>query len=144
MKIIYFIYSVLIIVFLNAIEGSSGSGSIRRFLRSIAARSGGDIAQVQLPINSVSTLSETSGFVVNLKDLLSTRELVKIKTSMNKKKDVKAISGDIAKISDSEVVQVIGHTILLYRASGGEISKQLKKRQEIQSHNTQNTENEEM
>ena len=85
MKIIYFIYSVLIIVFLNAIEGSSGSGSIRRFLRSIAARSGGDIAQVQLPINSVSTLSETSGFVVNLKDLLSTRELVKIKTAINGK-----------------------------------------------------------
>ena len=138
---LYFNVSIIIILILfysTAVESSSGVGSTRRFLRSIAARGG--LAQVQLPINSASTLSETSGFIINLKNLLSTKELVKIKTSYKKKNEVKAISDDIAKISKSEVVQVIGHTILLYRDNGGDITQQLNEKKQQESQNCNNDE----
>lgn len=50
-----------------------------------------------------------------LDDTLRTKELVKIQLTKTADLDLKVAAGDLAKLVDADVVQVIGRTVTLYR-----------------------------
>jgi len=51
----------------------------------------------------------------SLDDALRTKELVKIQFTKTADVDLKVAAGDLAKVVDADVVQVIGRTVTLYR-----------------------------
>lgn len=118
--------------------GDERRGKERRALRAIAARM---IQQeVADPDNRSFDRLETipakldllaeSGFVRNVEETLRARGLVKLKILGGgiKKKDVKAAALRLAEeIENSEVIQVVGHTCLLYLPGQGSVNKMLKK-----------------
>ena len=71
-----------------------------------------------------------SGFVRNVEETLRARELVKLKILGGglKKKDVKAAGLRLTEdIENSELIQVVGHTLLLYLPGEGPVNKMLRR-----------------
>lgn len=89
---------------------SIGIGRHRRILRSIASRLK---QEKQLDVLSCNQL--TDAFLANVKELISSKELVQIKVKVDKKKEAKVLGDRMALATDSMVAQVVGHTVLLYR-----------------------------
>lgn len=92
------------------------TGKHRRILRAIANRmkSNNEMSTLQY---SGKTEQDDGAFIENLKSILIAHELVAIKTKVEKRKLAKAIGEKLAVETDSNLVQVVGHTILLYQAS---------------------------
>jgi RNA-binding protein YhbY len=63
----------------------------------------------------------------NLEDVIASRELVQVRFKVEKKKEAKDIGEKISLETRSLLAQVVGHTVLLYRASTppGKVSKLL-------------------
>lgn len=59
--------------------------------------------------------SLTEEIIIALSEALEARELIKISVLKNCESDAKSISEAIEKHTDSEVVQVIGRKIILYK-----------------------------
>ena len=125
MMVFTFIICILLIFITNSNATELPGGQRRRMLRSIAARPGQNIPTLTLGAGAEAGICEDTGFISNLSEVLSARELVKIKTACKKKAEAKILSQSLAELTTSEVAQVIGHTILLYKNSNGEITKEL-------------------
>ena len=74
----------------------------------------------------------------NLEESLIAREMVLLKIKVDKRKQAKEIGSDIASRSKANLVQSLGHTILLYRTSNPpkDITAMLSK--ELSSINNEN------
>jgi len=59
------------------------------------------------------------GFTDELDRQLSESELVKLKMKVEKKKEAARIGEELAKEMKAEVVQVTGHTVVMYRPKEG-------------------------
>lgn len=57
----------------------------------------------------------TANLVVQAKDALKSRELIKIKVQQNCMEEVSELAQELAKSTDSDVVQVIGSKFVLYK-----------------------------
>ena len=73
------------------------------------------IAMTQDAILNIGKESLTEEFVSAADEALEARELIKISVLKNCDDDLRAIAEAIAEHTDSEVVQVIGRKIVLYR-----------------------------
>lgn len=114
-------------------EESVFKGKHRRILRSIANRlkSNDEMSTLQYS----GRIEKDDAFIDNLKSILIAHELVLIKANVKKKKEAKEMGLKLALSSGSELVQVVGHTILLYSSSGedGKVTKMLGKELLIQA-----------
>ena len=68
------------------------------------------------PVVHVGTAGVSENVVSAVDQALSDHELIKIRVGENAPEDRKAISSELAKRSGCQEVQVLGRTILLYRA----------------------------
>ena len=59
----------------------------------------------------------TDNTINNVNDLFNTHELIKISVMKSAAEDIKEFAFDLARLSNSEIVQVIGRQIVLYRRS---------------------------
>ncbi len=75
------------------------------------------LAMEQNAIFSVGKSAVTPEMVTSISDALEARELIKISVLNNCAEDPKAIAETLAGRTRSEVVQVIGKKIVLYRAN---------------------------
>lgn len=85
------------------------TGKQRSFLRGLAN-----------PLKATLQLGKegmTEEFVKQYDEMIESRELVKINVLESNGLDVKEVAQDLAQRSKSDVVQVIGHKVTLYRAS---------------------------
>ena len=92
----------------------SMKGYERRALRAISNRLKQDLGLVVLQCDE----SPSENFMSNLQDVLKSREMVQIRADVQKKKEAKELGSKLAEDTCSELVQVLGHTILLYRSCG--------------------------
>jgi RNA-binding protein len=83
------------------------NGKQKRYLRSLASR---DRAIFQIGKDGLS-----DAMIEQIGNALKSRELVKISVLKNSSADLKETAFDLAMHTKSEVVQIIGHTIVLYR-----------------------------
>ncbi|MGE5329141.1 MAG: ribosome assembly RNA-binding protein YhbY [Deltaproteobacteria bacterium] len=81
----------------------------RAYLRSLANKTE--------PIVHVGKTGVNENLIKQIDDALEAREIVKITVLNNSSEEAKGISDDIANSTNSEVVQVIGKKITLYRKS---------------------------
>ena len=87
-------------------------GKERRALRAIANRMKQDLSLLILPCS----VSYNDNFIKNIKESLDSKELILLKFhDIEKKKEVKEIMIDICDKSNSEIIQVVGHTALIYK-----------------------------
>ena len=66
------------------------------------------------PIVLIGKNKITGGTINNINKALDTRELIKIKFREFKDEKLK-LSGKIAELTNSEIVGIIGHTLILFR-----------------------------
>jgi RNA-binding protein YhbY len=93
-------------------QALSLSGKDKRSLRALACNLKADASLCTLQLGG----EATSGFYIQLEDSLRAFELVNIRThTINKKAECKVLADQLAAETDATVVQVVGHTILLYR-----------------------------
>ena len=83
------------------------NGKQKRFLRSLALN---ERAIFQLGKDGLS-----DNYIEQINNALGARELVKISVLKSGPSDLKEGSFDLARLTKSEVVQIIGRTIVLYR-----------------------------
>ena len=83
------------------------NGKQKRFLRSLALN---ERAIFQLGKDGLS-----DNYIEQINNALGARELVKISVLKPGPSDLKEVSFDLARLTKSEVVQIIGRTIVLYR-----------------------------
>ena len=83
------------------------NGKQKRFLRSLALN---ERAIFQLGKDGLS-----DNYIEQINNALGARELVKISVLKSGTSDLKEVSFDLARLTKSEVVQIIGRTIVLYR-----------------------------
>lgn len=83
------------------------TGKEKRYLRSLA--------NTVEPIVQVGKASVNESVVFSLNEALAARELVKVKVLKNCLDEVDEVAEELAKQSKSELVQVIGRNVLLYR-----------------------------
>ena len=83
------------------------NGKQKRFLRSLALN---ERAIFQLGKDGLS-----DNYIEQINNALGARELVKISVLKSGPSDLKEVSFDLARLTKSEVVQIIGRTIVLYR-----------------------------
>ena len=83
------------------------NGKQKRFLRSLALN---ERAIFQLGKDGLS-----DNYIEQINNALGARELVKISVLKFGPSDLKEVSFDLARLTKSEVVQIIGRTIVLYR-----------------------------
>lgn len=69
------------------------------------------------PIFQVGKLGISDEMIIGISDALEHRELIKISILQNCSVDKKEIAFDLQRLTSSEVVQIIGRTIVLYRES---------------------------
>lgn len=55
--------------------------------------------------------------VKQINDALEARELIKLSVLQNCKEDIKTVASSIEKGTQANIVQIIGHTIVLYKES---------------------------
>lgn len=85
------------------------SGKQKRFLRSMTQTMN---ATFQVGKDGVS-----KNMIIAISDGLEAHELLKIKVLDNCMQDLNAVALDLSAGTKSEIVQIIGHTIILYRPS---------------------------
>ena len=119
-----------------AVSAEELSGKERRALRALAGALKGEnkLRTLQLAGADIS-----EGFTAQLNDSLRAFELVNIKTrTITKKAECKELAEQLSSITASSVVQVVGHTVLLYRkrkqgetgsAGSIDVAKQLRMRE---------------
>ena len=96
----------------NEIIGDSRKGKERRALRAIANRKKQDLSLLTLPCS----VSYNENFIKNINESLEAKELILLRFhDIEKKKEVKQIMVDICSKSKSEIIQVVGHTALIYK-----------------------------
>ena len=83
------------------------SGKEKRYLRSLA--------NTVDPVVQVGKASVNESVLFSLNDALEARELVKVKVLKNCLDEVKDVAQELAEQSKSELVQVIGRNVVLYR-----------------------------
>ncbi|WP_462420669.1 ribosome assembly RNA-binding protein YhbY [Salinicoccus sp. Marseille-QA3877] len=69
------------------------------------------------PIFQVGKNGVTDNFIEQINDVLEKRELIKISVLQNCLEDKDDIAEDISKSTDSNIVNIIGNTIIIYRES---------------------------
>ena len=114
-------------------------GKTRRMLRSIAARMMRNEAEnpdspsklTILSINQLDGVVNNQPFIENMSQQLKAKELLKLKVTGKglKKKDVKEMGVKLSAQTGSEVVQVLGHSLLFFKESSSEgvVTSQLRK-----------------
>lgn len=85
------------------------SGKQKRYLRSLGMKI--------KPVVIIGKENITGNLIESLDVALEAHELVKIKVLETCSLPLKEISADLAEVTESELVQKIGRTILLYRQS---------------------------
>lgn len=70
------------------------------------------------PIFQVGKNGVTDNFIEQINDVLEKRELLKISVLQNCLEDKEDIAEAVSEATDSNVVSIIGNTIILYRESG--------------------------
>lgn len=85
------------------------TGKQKRFLRSIACK--------QKAIFQIGKEGLSYNLIEGVSNALRTKELVKISVLQNNDDDLKELAFDLARQTKSELVQIIGHTIVLYKES---------------------------
>ena len=83
------------------------SGKEKRYLRSLA--------NTVDPVVQVGKASVNESVLFSLNEALEARELVKVKVLKNCLDEVKDVAQELAAQSKSELVQVIGRNVVLYR-----------------------------
>ena len=83
------------------------SGKEKRYLRSLA--------NTVDPVVQVGKASVNESVLFSLNEALEARELVKVKVLKNWLDEVKDVAQELAEQSKSELVQVIGRNVVLYR-----------------------------
>ncbi|MCR4951178.1 MAG: ribosome assembly RNA-binding protein YhbY [Solobacterium sp.] len=73
------------------------------------------LAQTERPIFQVGKDSISENLVKTVSDALRARELVKVSILKNAPGDVKEIAFDLAMLTKSELIQVIGRQCVLYK-----------------------------
>ena len=85
------------------------TGKQKRQLRSLAHH--------LTPIFQIGKSGITDEMVLGIEDALEKRELLKISILQNCEEDKKFLANSIAKKTKAHLVQLIGHTIVLYKQS---------------------------
>lgn len=85
------------------------SGKEKRYLRSVAS--------TRKAIVIVGKEGISRNLIKSLQDALEAHELVKVSLLKNCDEDVKEVAFDLAAVSNSEIVQTIGRTFVLYKRS---------------------------
>lgn len=83
------------------------NGKQKRYLRSLA--------QTERAIFQMGKDGLSDNYIEQISNALAARELVKISVLKTGPSDLKEASFDLARLTKSEVVQIIGRTIVLYR-----------------------------
>lgn len=83
------------------------SGKQKRFLRSLA--------QNEKAIFQIGKDSLSDNLIEQVDHAIAARELVKISVLKNSPVDIEETAFDLARLTKSELVQIIGRTIVLYR-----------------------------
>ena len=73
------------------------------------------LAQTERPIFQVGKDSISDNLVKTVSDALRVRELIKVAILKNAPGDVKEIAFDLARLAKSELIQVIGRQVVLYK-----------------------------
>lgn len=84
-------------------------GKQKSYLRSIA--------MTEQPIFQIGKGGINDNLVEQLNDALEARELIKIRVLNNSDDNAKGIAPELAELTKSELIQVIGHNVVLYRKS---------------------------
>ncbi|MGM9940943.1 MAG: ribosome assembly RNA-binding protein YhbY [Bulleidia sp.] len=83
------------------------TGKQKRYLRSLA--------QSEKAIFQMGKDGLSDNYIDQIANALNARELVKISVLKTGPTDLKEVSFDLARLTKSEVVQIIGRTIILYK-----------------------------
>ena len=126
LKLILFLTAILLLVYKNNALSTSSMDFIGKHRRSLRTIANQKKQTNNLPVVHCNIVSED--FMKNVEEVLAARELVQVKFNVEKKKDAKEMGTKISMDTKSLLAQVVGHTVLLYRASSppGSISKLLK------------------
>jgi RNA-binding protein YhbY len=100
-------------------------GKFRRQLRAIANTKKAESSLAVLHVGGMKEITEA--FKVNVRAQLLAHELVQVKTRVKKKKEAAALGEELASATDSEVAQVVGHSILLFQSNDKEVTGLLTK-----------------
>ncbi|QAV27298.1 ribosome assembly RNA-binding protein YhbY [Neobacillus thermocopriae] len=85
------------------------TGKQKRFLRSLAHH--------LTPIFQVGKGGVNDNMIKQIADALEARELIKVSVLKNCEEEKEVVAEQLAEGAGAEVVQLIGHTIVLYRES---------------------------
>lgn len=72
------------------------------------------------PIFQIGKSGISADMVIGIRDALEKRELIKVSILQNCEEDKKNLAETISSRTSSELVQLIGHTIVLYKQSSKE------------------------
>lgn len=75
------------------------------------------LAMTEQPIFQIGKGGINENLIKQLNDALEARELIKIRVLNNSDDDAKGFGPELAELTKSELIQVIGHNIVLYRKS---------------------------
>ena len=84
-------------------------GKQKRYLRSLA--------MTEQPIFQIGKGGLNDNLISQLKDALEARELIKIRVLNNCEESAGALGPELAEATGAELIQVIGHNVVLYRRS---------------------------
>ena len=84
-------------------------GKQKSYLRSLA--------MTEQPIFQIGKGGINDNLIKQLSDALEARELIKIRILNNSDDDAKGFAPELAELTNSELIQVIGHNVVLYRKS---------------------------
>ena len=73
------------------------------------------LAQTEKPIFQIGKDGLSDNLIETVKNGIRKRELIKISVLKNSDEDLKELAFDLARLSGSEVVQIIGRQIVLYK-----------------------------
>ncbi len=85
------------------------TGKQKRYLRALASE--------EKTIFQIGKDALSDNLIEQIDNAITARELVKISVLKNSPVDIKETAFDLARYTNSELVQVIGRTIVLYRAA---------------------------
>ncbi|EMT47075.1 MULTISPECIES: ribosome assembly RNA-binding protein YhbY [Anoxybacillus] len=85
------------------------TGKQKRFLRSLAHH--------LTPIFQVGKGGVNDNMIKQIADALEARELIKVSVLKNCEEEKEVVAEQLAKGAGAEIVQLIGHTIVLYKES---------------------------
>ena len=106
---------------------SSLKGSDRREIRALANKLK---SENRLQCASINVRNISDSAVSNIEKLLLSDELLQVKLNVEKKRDAKLVGAELALSTQSELVQTVGHSVLLYRPGTRSIVQTLLKEQQ--------------